>query len=149
MNIDEILNMMDDMLEKAWNVPLSGGRSVIDVESMRDMIDDIRLNIPMEIKHAKAIVADRGDIIANAKEEAEVMIKKAEDRARILISEDEITRAARTKASEIVSEAQLQSRQIKKAASDFAERVLNSTEEVLSSSLNEVKEVRKEFKKKK
>lgn len=149
MNIDEILNMMDDMLEKSWNVPLSGGRSVIDVESLRDMIDDIRLNIPMEIKHAKAIVADRSDIISNAKEEAELIIKKAEDRARILISEDEITRASRTKASETVSEAQLQSRQIKKAASDFAERVLSETEEVLSKSLNEVKEVRKEFKKKK
>ena len=149
MNIDEILNMMDDMLEKAWNVPLSGGRSVVDVENMRDMIDDIRLNIPMEIKHAKAIVADRSDIISNAKDEAEMMIKKAEDRARILISEDEITRAARTKASEIISDAQMQSRQIKKAASDFAERVLSSTEEVLLSSLNEVKSVRQEFKKKK
>jgi len=145
MNVDDILSMMDEMLEKAWSVPLSGGRCVVDVEKMRDMIDDIRLNMPMEIKHAKAIVADRKDIIEDAKKEADTMIKKAEERVRILVSDDEITKAAREKASEILSEAQMQSRQLRKAAADFAGRTITSTEESLVNSLNEVKKVKQQL----
>jgi len=145
MNVDDILSMMDEMLEKAWSVPLSGGRCVVDVEKMRDMIDDIRLNMPMEIKHAKAIVADRKDIIEDAKKEADTMIKKAEERVRVLVSDDEITKAAREKASEILSEAQMQSRQLRKAAADFAGRTITSTEESLVNSLNEVKKVKQQL----
>ena len=53
MTIDEILDMMDDMLDRAWNLPLTGGRSVLDAEKLREMIDDIRLNLPGELKQAK------------------------------------------------------------------------------------------------
>ena len=71
MNIDDILDAMDEMLDRAWNLPLTGGRCVVDAEKVRDLIDDIRLNMPAEIKQAKQIVADRADIISVAKKEAE------------------------------------------------------------------------------
>ena len=54
MNIEEILDMLDELLDRAWNLPLSGGRCVIDAEKVREMVDDIRLNLPDEIKQAKA-----------------------------------------------------------------------------------------------
>ena len=79
MNIDDILDQMDEMLDKAWNLPLTGGRCVVDAEKVRDLIDDIRLNLPTEIKQAKQIVADRTDIISVAKAEAESIVRKAED----------------------------------------------------------------------
>ena len=63
MNIDEILNMIDDMLEEAWSLPFSGGRCVVDAQKVKECIEDIRLNLPGEIKQAKMIVADRNDII--------------------------------------------------------------------------------------
>lgn len=53
MNIDEVLDMLDELLDRAWNLPLSGGRCVIDAEKVREMVDDIRLNLPDEIKQAK------------------------------------------------------------------------------------------------
>ena len=46
MNIDDILDAMDEMLDRAWNLPLTGGRCVVDAEKVRDLIDDIRLNMP-------------------------------------------------------------------------------------------------------
>lgn len=145
MDVYEILNMMDDLLEKSWSVPLSGGRCVIDVEKFRDLIDDIRLNMPMEVKHAEAIVSDRGDIIQAAKEEADTIIRKAEERARNLITQDEITKKARDKATEILNDAQIQSRQMKKVASEFMERILDSTEQALNTSLSEVKTVKQKL----
>lgn len=79
MNIDDILDAMDEMLDRAWNLPLTGGRCVVDAEKVRDLIDDIRLNMPAEIKQAKQIVADRADIISVAKKEAEDIVRKAEE----------------------------------------------------------------------
>ena len=66
MNIDEILNMIDDMLEEAWSLPFSGGRCVVDAQKVKECVEDIRLNLPGEIKQAKMIVADRNDIIKGA-----------------------------------------------------------------------------------
>ena len=71
MNIDEILNMIDDMLEEAWSLPFSGGRCVVDAQKVKECIEDIRLNLPGEIKQAKMIVADRNDIIKSAERQAE------------------------------------------------------------------------------
>ena len=73
MNIDDILDAMDEMLDRAWNLPLTGGRCVVDAEKVRDLIDDIRLNMPAEIKQAKQIVADRTDIISVAKKRQRIL----------------------------------------------------------------------------
>ena len=67
MNIEELLDMMDETLEEAVNLPFSGGKRVVDVEKVRDIIDDIRLNMPTEIRQAKAIVQDRAEIVDDAK----------------------------------------------------------------------------------
>ena len=50
MSIDELLDMMDEVLDRAVNLPLTGGRSAVDADKLRDIIDDIRLNLPVEIK---------------------------------------------------------------------------------------------------
>ena len=71
MNIDELLDVMDETLEEAVNLPFTGGKRMVDVEKVRDIIDDIRLNMPAEIRQAKAIVQDRADIVESAKKEAE------------------------------------------------------------------------------
>ena len=55
MNIDELLDVMDETLEEAVNLPFTGGKRMVDVEKVRDIIDDIRLNMPAEIRQAKAI----------------------------------------------------------------------------------------------
>ena len=77
MNIDEILNMIDDMLEEAWSLPFSGGRCVVDAQKVKECVEDIRLNLPGEIKQAKMIVADRNDIIKGAERQAESTLRKA------------------------------------------------------------------------
>ncbi|MGN0589200.1 MAG: ATPase, partial [Ruminiclostridium sp.] len=70
MSIDETLEMMDEMLDKAVNVPLTNKKSLIDVEKMRELIEEIRLNMPKEIKQARDLVNDRKTILNDAKNEA-------------------------------------------------------------------------------
>ena len=145
MNIDEILDVVDELLDRAWSLPLSGGRCVVDAEKVRDLIDDVRLNLPGEIKQARAIVSDRAEIIDSAKKEAEQLVRKAEDRARSLVAHEEIVKVAQAKASEIVSQAQMKSREIRQAAQEFSDNCLQRTEEVLVKSLTEVKATRQAF----
>ena len=123
MNIEEILDMLDELLDKAWNLPLTGGRCVVDAEKVRDMIDDIRLNMPAEIKQAKAIGSDRAEILSAAKTEAESIVRKAEERSRSLLAQEEIVRQAQAKANEILSQAreQAQSR-LDEADAEIARR---------------------------
>ena len=142
MSIDEILDMMDDMLDRAWNLPLTGGRSVLDTEKLREMIDDIRLNLPGEIKQAKIIVADRAEIMSTAKKDAENIVRKAEERARALVAQEEVVKEAQAKATELVSSAQTKAREIRQAAQEFSDNVLRETEEALVKSLTEVKTTR-------
>ena len=142
MNIDELLDVMDETLEEAVNLPFSGGKRVVDVEKVRDIIDDIRLNMPTEIRQAKAIVQDRAEIVEDAKKEAESIVKRAEDRARAMIAQEAIVKAAQQRATEILSSAQSQSREMRTAVTNLCENMLRRTEEQLNKSLSEVKTVR-------
>ena len=147
MNIDELLNDMEEMLEEAVNLPFTGGKRAVDVERIRDCIDDIRLNLPTEIKQAKAIVNDRADLVAGAKREAEAIVKKAEDRARIMVSESEIIKASQQKSAEIMTVTQQQAREMRKSVTDYCENMLHQTEEQLARSANDVKTVRMNLRK--
>lgn len=139
--VEELLEQIDDMMDKAWNVPFTG-KSTVDVEKLRDILDEIRANLPSEVRQAKAIVSDRSDIIASAKEEAESIIRKAEERARAMVSQEEVVRQAQQKATELLNQSQAKSREIRKGAGDFAEDVLRKTEETLATRLGEVRQAR-------
>lgn len=142
MNIDEILNLIDDMLEEGWSLPFSGGRCVVDAQKVKDYIEDIRLNLPGEIKQAKLIVNDRNDIINTAERQAESAMRKAEERVRMLVAQEEIVKQAQEKAAEIINQAQSASKEIRKASHEFSDSILRQTEESLSLSLKNVRETR-------
>ena len=142
MNISEILDTSDDMLDKAWGLPLSGGKCVVDVERLRDLIGDVRLNMPVEIKQAKMIVADRKQIVDDAKREAEIIIQKAEERAKAIVDHDELVKQAQIRANEINTQAQVQSRELKRATNDFVDQSLQEIEALLAKNMQEIKSAR-------
>lgn len=142
MNIDELLDLMEEVMNDATGVPFTGGKRVVDIDKLQDIIDEVRLNLPTEIRQAKAIVNDRADIVSGAKKEAEAIVKRAEERARILVSEEEIVKAAQHKGAEIVSAAQAQAREMRTTVTDYCENMLRVTEEHLAKNAAEVKTVR-------
>ena len=114
MNAIEILDLMDEMLDKAWNMPMSNGKCVINADRMRELIDDIKRNLPQEIKQARLIVQDRTDILSDARKEADQLVKAAEEKARRLVDQNEITKVAKQNAMEMVQNAQAQARSLKR-----------------------------------
>ena len=101
MDVEELVDELYELVEKAWNLPLSRGRAMLDVEEVRTILDEIRETMPQEIRQAKAIVADRSQIISDAKREAETIIRVAEERANTLVNQNEIVKQAQQKANEI------------------------------------------------
>ena len=50
MNVNELLDTIEDLLEESTGMPLSGGKRIVDVEQIRDYLDDIRANLPVELR---------------------------------------------------------------------------------------------------
>ena len=146
MIIDDILDMMDDLLDNAASVPFSVKKSIIDADQMRDYINEIRLNLPQEIKQAKLIVRDRQSIMTDANKEADAIIRRAEDRAKVIVSNDEITKAAKVRATDILNQAQAKARELKNAANKYIDDVLVRTEECLQSNLADIRRTRQAVK---
>lgn len=146
MIIDEILDMMDDLLDKGSSVPFSVKKIIIDSERMRECINDIRLNLPSEIKDAKNIVADRKTIINDANKEAEQIVRRAEERAKIIVSNDEITKAAKQRSIEIINQTQSKAKELKNAANKYIEDILIQSEECLQTNLADIRKTRQAVK---
>ena len=115
MNVNELLDTIEDALEEGANVPLSGGKKIVDVEQIRDLLDEIR---------------------------AQVIVKKAEERARILTSEAEIVKAAQQRAAEITTAAQNEVRTLRQTVTDYCDNMLRNTEETMVENAAQVKNVR-------
>ncbi len=140
MTVEELLEQFDEVLDSGVKIP--GKKTIVDIEQIRAVIDDIRLNIPSEIKQARGIVADRAEIITNAKREADGIINAAEERAKAMVAQEEITKLAQAKAAEIIANAQAKSREMKKAAQDFVDDIMRRADEGLTANLGEVRKTR-------
>ncbi len=140
MTLDELLEQFDEVLDSGIKIP--GKKTVVDIEKLRAVVDDIRLNIPSEIKQARGIVSDRTEIITTAKREADGIIRSAEDRAKAMVAEQEIVKLAQEKAAEIISNAQTKSREMRKAAQDFVDDLMKRADEGLTSNLAEIRKTR-------
>lgn len=132
-NLESILNELDEVLESATTLPLTT-KCMVDADRIRDLIDDIRLNIPSEIKQARAVVADRNEILSMAKQEAEELIRKAEERAKALVDNDTIVRQANAKGMALLSEAS-------QKASEMVNQATARSNEMLSQSSTKATEM--------
>ena len=77
--IDEMVTTLYEMIQDAGGIPLMGDRCVIEREKALDILDEIRANIPSDLKMAREIVEKRNEMITAGKREAEVIRKQAEE----------------------------------------------------------------------
>ena len=138
MNVNELLDTIEDLLEESTGMPLSGGKRIVDVEQIRDYLDEIRQNLPVELRQAQSIVSDRAQLIESANAQAQAIVKKAEERARVLVSEAEIVKAAQQRAGEIVSAAQTEARTVRQTVTDYCDNMLKTTEETMAENAAQV-----------
>ena len=142
MNIEDILVMMDEILDKSVAVPFSGKKSLIDVDAMGELIHQIRLNLPREVEQARGVVNERKNLINDANREADKIIKVAEERARQMITAQEISRQAQSRAEELMATARRRSNELSSTTGDYLENMLNKSEKLFTDYLAEVQKAR-------
>lgn len=142
MNVDELLDLMDETLEDGMPLPLGGGKRMVDVEKVREIINDIRESLPGEISQARNIVSDRSQILSDAKAESEKIIQTAEKKARAMVEEQEIVKAAKKRAEEILAEANARSKSLLVGVFGRCDSVMADTEDRLLKYAADIKMLR-------
>ncbi|MFR6380226.1 MAG: hypothetical protein ACLUNZ_10970 [Evtepia sp.] len=145
-SIEELLDLLYTEIEEAKNAPLSNDRCVVDRDRVLDMIDDVKAEMPVEIKRAKDIVAQRNDYMADAKQKADLpapggggLRQGAAEQGR------HHPRRVEQKAADMIAEAEVQCQQLKEAASEYCEETLRRMEEAVADAYDEVKHSRAQF----
>ena len=146
MNAEELIEELYEMVEKAWSPPLTRGHIMLDADEVKQILGEIRDSLPNEIRQAKAIVADRSQIISDAKREAETIVRVAEERAKAMVNQNEIVKQAQQKANEMLSQAQARFRVMRKASNDYIDDLMRRTDEGLAANLAELRQTRQNIK---
>jgi cell division septum initiation protein DivIVA len=131
MDVLVLIDKLDDQVHNAKPVPLTD-QVRVDKEEIYDILDQMRATIPEEIKQARWIVKERQEMLAEAKREAERIIKEGRDKQEQLISQEEVTRQAEREAEDILEDARAREREIRLGAEDYADEILGTLEVNLS-----------------
>src|SRR5919202_663202 len=120
MDVLVLIDKLDDTIHQAKPVPLTD-QVRVDKEEIYDILDQMRATIPEEIKQARWIVKERQEMLAEAKREAERIVKEARDRQAQLVSEQEVTKQAERAAEDIIEDACGREREIRLGKDEPAE----------------------------
>ena len=142
LNSEDLIDEMYTVLERAWSLPLGHGRTVVDGDEIRQILDELRDSLPREVQEARRITADRERILKDARQEAESIVHVAEERRDQLLDKSAVAQAAQQRANEMLALAQKKAREIRKAGNDYVEDLLRRTDENLSANLSELRKTR-------
>lgn len=154
MTIDDFLDLLEETLEDGKHIM---NKIMVDGDRMKEIIEDIRLNMPEEIRKAKKIVEDRASILERAAVDAEGTIKKAEAQQQMMVSETEILKIAQAQANALmakataeandkIAEANAKATSIQNSATKFVDDLMRQADETLYETMSEVRRARQNFK---
>ena len=137
MKVDELLDRMEYLIQNARHVPLST-QVMVSEDEMMELIDQVRFNLPDEIKQANWTVSEQQRIITEAHAEAARTMSRANERAEQSASEHEVLRRAERHAAQVVKDAQTKSDQIIRDGEAYALEQLKQLEAHLTRTLTTV-----------
>lgn len=125
MDILYLLDRLDEVVASAARVPFSS-RVLVDEQEYLDVVDQIRLALPEELKLARRVMADRDQILTEAGEQANRLVERAEDQAASRVDEHALVQAAERRARSLVDQAQLDADELRRQADAYAHQLLIS-----------------------
>lgn len=138
MDILHLIDRLEELLNESR--PLWFTHNVIiDEEKVLDLIDQMRVTIPEEVKKAQQLLAQRDRLLAQAQEEANRTLAIAREKSEQIVERDAIVQAAQARADQILSQANTDVERIKRDADDYVLETLQRIEIELDRSLNQVR----------
>jgi len=137
-DILELVDRLEELLEQGWRLPVVN-RVVIDEGQFLNIIDQMRLSIPQDIKLARELQRSRDRYIAQAQEEARQIIADAREAAQRQVDQTGIQNAAASEGRQILREAERQAARIRSGADHYAEEQLKTLGRQLAELLGTVR----------
>lgn len=144
MDILDLIDEVEDVVEAGTSVPFTS-KVMVDKEEILDLIKEIRIKLPDEIKQAAWIKEERQRILAEAQKDADNMINEANYKLEEMVEDDEVLRVANQRAEEILSRAQISAKEIRIGSMEYADTLLEETQESLKEVIQLLNENRKEL----
>lgn len=138
LSVMELLEVLEDLLDNAKTAPFSS-KVLIDRDAMYEVLKDIRLFLPNELKQSRWVMDERNKILVDAQQEAELLKKDAEVRIEKLITEHEISKRAKQEAEQVIEEAHKMSRDLRIHAMEYVDGLLVDIAELFNKAYSEVK----------
>jgi len=130
----DLLDEIEDILEQGSNMPFTG-KVMINKEEMLEVVTDIRLKLPGEVKQSKWVVEERNKIIVDAQKEADAIVKNSGTIVNKLVDDHEITKLAKESAEKIMAEARYTAKEMRLGALEYADEVLGLMENMMRESM--------------
>ena len=144
-NTEDIIGALYDMVQDARSMPLAADKCILERDKILDMLDEIIAQLPAELKQSRTIVESRNELISQARREAEMIMRQAQEQAKQLVTKEAIYIEAKRRTEELVGQTQERIAALKKASNEYMDEALRQTEEVIAESLANVRDTRVKF----
>lgn len=138
MDIQHLIDRLEKVLAESRRIPLSANL-IVDEDRLFNIIDQMRVSIPEEVKRANRVEAEKDRILAQAQEEAERIRDLAKHEATDLVRRDTVMVSAQTRADTILERARRDAEMIRQESDVYALDVLAKLEEDLLRSLSVIR----------
>lgn len=139
--IEQLIEDIYEFVESCRMQPLSSTKVIVPKDELYDLLDELRLRTPDEIKRYQKIIANRDAIIADAEEKAENILRQNRDKAKDLLNEHEIMQQAYYQANEMIMQASEEADRLRREAAEESEQIRTSALIYSNEVLSEVENV--------
>ncbi len=138
MDILHLIDRLEELFNESRAIPLTH-QVVVDEDRMLDLIDQMRVSIPEEVKKAQQLLAQRDRILAQAQEEANRTLSLARDKGEQLVERDSVVQAGHSRAEQIMEQARLDAEATRRDADNYILESLTRLEVEMERILNQVR----------
>jgi hypothetical protein len=138
MDILQMIDRLEELLNESRPLPFTHN-VIVDEDRMLDLIDQMRVSIPEEVKKAQQLLAQRDRLIAQAEEQAQRTVNLARDRSSEIVERDQLVQAAYTQAEQIKAQAYADGDVIRKEADEYVLETLRKLEMEMERAINQVR----------
>ncbi|NUM44412.1 MAG: ATPase [Anaerolineales bacterium] len=138
MDILHLVDRLEELFNQSRSIPLTR-QVVVDEDRMLDLVDQMRVSIPEEVKKAQQILAQRDRILAQSQEEANRTVGLAREKSDQLIEKEAVVQAAQSRAEQILAKARLEAEGIRRDADQYVVERLATLQAELERILNQVR----------
>lgn len=145
MNKNHLILLLERLEKVLTKSPKLAGRTLIVVDEAHELLKKIKLTLPVEVKEAQQLLAQKEEILRTARKEAEQIINRSSTEAQRMLSEHHLTKLAEDESNAIKEKAYSFARQAEKELALYVQDILEKLEENLIEALKVVHRAKDQY----